>query len=62
MRHASPKLISPPQAARELKGMSWFDLDPEELRKALPRSPEQEEAAEAERWYRQHFRWGWPRR
>lgn len=40
---------------------SWFDLDPDELRKVLPRSPEQEEAAEAERWWRSHSRMGWRR-
>ena len=52
-----------PAAARTSERKCFFDCELDELRKVLPRSAEDEEsAADAERWYRQHFRWGWPRR
>jgi hypothetical protein len=46
-----------PVAERKAR-CSWFGCDPEVLRGLVPRDPE---AEEAERWYREHFHWGWPR-
>jgi len=55
--HTSPtKRVGRDGKAR--KACSWFDCDPEVLHGLVPRDPE---AEDVERWYREHFRWGWPR-
>jgi hypothetical protein len=43
---------APPPVRRKGK-CSWFGCDPDTLRTALPRDPDEEEA---EAWYRAHFR------
>ena len=63
MRRRAPRRPekAAPAAARTSERKCFFDCDIDELRKVLPRSPEQEEAAEAERWWRSHSRMGWRR-
>jgi hypothetical protein len=43
----------------ERAGCSWFGCDPDALSRALPRSADEAEEAEAAAWWASHFRQGW---
>ena len=59
---ASEGAADPPAAGEPVSSLTEVErIDRPGTPALLPRASDEESAEDVERWYREHFRWGWPR-